>query len=385
MKARRVAVGWQLFALGAVVLAAVLGFASASQASSALRPGVDIGSVPNVDLPDPWLVASGGHYFMFLSTSFGDPRTNIPVFEGTPGHWRRVGDALPGLPDWAVPISRGGQTWAPEVFHVGNRWVMYSSPSLADRRYFAPLQIVGPETTHCILVAASAFPQGPYQPVGSNPLVCQTTLGGDIDAQLFVDRSGPEGPAHPNYLIWKSDNNELWKTYGQRLSGPPTIWGSPLSNDGLRLTGTPVQIFTPDRSWEQPIVEAPQMIHAPNGSDWLFFSAGLGYFQDHYGIGATQCTGPLGGCLDVEDGPLISSNGQGSGPGEETVYVASNNQSWILYSPWHTGLPDVHRPVYAARIGWSSLGPFIVDPPKFPRPLREARQKLCPAPWWRCT
>ena len=362
------AVGWRLFALGAITLGGLFGLSPFSGASSTLTPGVKIASVPNFDLPDPWLVASGGHYFMFLSSNFRDTSTNIPVLEGRPGNWHRVGDALPNLPSWVQPISKGGNTWAPEVFHVGKRWVMYSSPTLADQRFFAYLQVVRPKISHCIMVAVSQVPQGPYFPVGTNPLVCQTALGGDIDAQLFVDPSGPNGPAHPNYLIWKSDNNNLWKSSTHREGGPTTIWAAPVSNDGLTLTGFPEQIFTPDRNWQQPIVEAPQMVKAPDGRDWLFFSAGRGYYLNAYGMGAVECLGPLGGCVDLTAGPLISSNAQGSGPGEETVYVTPTNQAWILYSPWHTGLPQVYRPVYAARVGWSVIGPYIIDPPEFPSP-----------------
>lgn len=357
----------RLVVLGVFSVVVGLGPTLASGATSTLRPGIKIASVPGHDLPDPWLVTSRGHYVMFLSTSFGDATMNIPMFEGTPKHWHEVGDALPVLPSWAKPVSEGGTTWSPEVFHVGSRWVMYSSPTLSDRRYYPPRQ-VEPQGAHCILVAVATAPRGPYLPVGPNPLVCQMALGGDIDAQLFVDPSGPNGPAHPNYLVWKSDNNNLWTSATDRRGGPTTIWAAPLSNNGLTLTGTPVQIFTPDRTWEQPIVEAPQMVRAPNGSDWLIFSAGLGFYLRDYAMGAVECAGPLGGCVDVLQGPLISSNAQGPGPGEETVYVSSSHQDWILYSPWHTGMVAIDRPVYAARILWSSLGPFIIDPPRFPPP-----------------
>jgi hypothetical protein len=188
-------------------------------------------------------------------------------------------------------------------------------------------------------------------------------LGGDIDAQIFYDPQGPGGAAHPNYLIWKSDNNNL------PGSGPTTIWAAPLSNDGLALTGAAVAIFRPDRSWEQPIIEAPQMTQAPNGTVWLFFSGGGTFSSPNYAIGAASCAGPLGGCTDISSAPLISSNAQGSGPGEETVFVGVDHSTWVLYNPWHTGDPGaLLRPAEAARIGWSPQGPYVAQAGRFPPP-----------------
>lgn len=357
-------------ALVIVVAAATAVGPSGAGAASGARPGVTIASVPGVDLPDPFLVAAGGRYFMYLSTNVNDRTKNIPLLAGRPGHWKVAGDAMPKLPSWAQPVRDGGQTWAPEVFQVGDHWVMFSAPTLVDHRFQIPGDAPLPRVTHCIAVAVSSSPSGPFTPAGSKPIVCQTALGGDIDAQLFVDPQGPNGPSHPNYLIWKSDDNNLWPSSEHKPARrePTTIWAAPLSDDGLRLTGRPTRIFSPTRPWEQPILEAPQMVKAPDGTDWMIFSAGKGYYLPQYAMGAAACRGPLGGCADVLARPLISSNAQGDGPGEETVYETTDHQIWILYSPWHTGLEAVARPVVAAAVGWSDLGPFILDPPTFPPP-----------------
>jgi hypothetical protein len=262
-------------------------------------------------------------------------------------------DSMPTVPSWARPATAGGLTWDPYVVHLGNRYIMYSAPELSSLS----------RPTHCIAVAVSSSPEGPFVPVGGPPLVCQTSLGGDIDSQFFYDPEGPGGAAHPNYLIWKSDNNNL------RGSGPTVIWAAPLSDDGLALTGGGVVIFRPDRAWEQPILEAPQMTKAPDGTDWLFFSGGGTYSSPNYAIGAASCAGPVGGCNDTLPAPLISSNAQGSGPGEETIFVGADHSTWVLYNPWHSGGPGaLLRPAEAAHIGWSPAGPYVAQAGRFPRP-----------------
>jgi hypothetical protein len=262
---------------------------------------------------------------------------------------------MPEVPAWAVPTSAGGRTWDPYVVRLGDTYVMYVAPQLRDHHPVA----------HCIGVAVSHSPRGPFVPVAGPPLVCQMWLGGDIDAQVFSDPHGPRGAAHPNYLVWKSDNNDL------PGSGPTTIWAAPLSNDGLALTGKAVAIFRPDRAWEDPVLEAPQMTEAPNGTDWLFFSGGDGFYTPRYAMGAAKCAGPLGGCHDTSAGPLISSNAQGSGPGEETVFVGADHSTWVLYNPWHTGeLEAFIRPAEAARIGWDTRGPYVAEAGRFPSPSR---------------
>ena len=321
-------------------------------------PGISI-AWAKFDLPDPFLLDVGGTYYLYLSSAFGDSTQNVPVLKGAPGHWsKRPIDAVPDLPAWTAgdPTKSGltGFSWSPAVYKIGDHYVMY----------FAPQVRGSTPTQHCIAIALSPDPAGPFL-VDPAPFVCQRNLGGDIDPQLFVDPHGPDGPTRPDYLIWKSDNNS---TPGD---GVDTIWAQPLSNDGSTLEGRPVPIFTPDESWQRPLVEAPQMALSPTGALWLFFSAGEGFFTPNYGMGAVRCTGPLGPCSDPLPGPLITSNAQGAGPGEETYFVGPQGSDWLLYSPVHTGdLAYLVRPVEAARIAWRGSVPYVAQPGTFPAPVR---------------
>ncbi|HWE65831.1 MAG TPA: family 43 glycosylhydrolase, partial [Acidimicrobiales bacterium] len=189
-------------------------------------PGIAIATA-QLDLPDPYLFDDGGTYDLFISTALGDQDQHIPVMSGSPGHWSAPIDAVPALPDWAsASAGQAGLAWTPAVYKLGGRYLMYFAPTLAVTDH------------HCLAVGASTSATGKYL-VAPAPIVCQWNEGGDIDPQLLVDPKGPDGPGHPNYLIWKSDNNSV------TTAGVPMIWAAPLSNDGLRLTGDPVKIFQP--------------------------------------------------------------------------------------------------------------------------------------------
>jgi beta-xylosidase len=336
-----------------VALSQARGTSSTSQPPrdpSPQRPGIDLGGT-DFDLPDPFMLQDGHAYALFVSTAFGNLRfQNVPYLLGRPGHWGASGDAMPHLPAWALPASAGGTTWAPFIYRFGQKYVLYFSSTLTDD-----------QAHHCIGTAISDSPTGPFA-ASSHKLICQLQIGGDIDAQVVRDVRGPSGAAHPFYLIWKSDNNSL---PGQPM---PEIWAAKLSNNGRSLSGPPVVIFKHDEPWQGTIIEAPQMALSPSGQPWLFYSAGTGYYLPQYAMGAAPCKGPLGPCVDDSDRPLLSSNAQGTGPGEETVFAAPGS-TWLLYNPWHANeLDNLFRPVEAARVGWDKDGPYIAKPGHFPDP-----------------
>jgi hypothetical protein len=353
-----------LLGLAAVAAAAALTFPTTAVSSpptppaatpTPQAPGIAVVDNQNFDLPDPMFVTAGGRYHVFFSTAFGDASlANIPEEAGSPGHWRPERDALPILPGWARPAAAGGRTWDPYVQKIHGSYLLYFAAQL--RRV--------PRSTHCLGVARSASPDGPFVPVGDRPVVCQPSEGGEIDVQPFYDPAGPQGADHPWYLLWKSDGNNL-------LPHQPTaIWSAPLSNDGLRITGAARVIFRGDQPWERPVLEAPQIVRSPDGRVWLFFSAGQGFYTPDYAIGVARCDGPLGGCHTYGSGPLVASNTQGDGPGEQTVFVGPDRSYWLVYNPWHTGLPYMlYRPAEAVRIGWDKMGPYVAEAGRFPSPV----------------
>ncbi len=280
-------------ALGAVAADAALGFRTGYYEPPALGdpalPGFTINS--GADQPDPFMYQDGGRYYLF--TSQDRVPTNVPVRSGTVvGRWDAPTDALPDPPAWATP----GMVWAPDVAQFGDHYMLYFTSQLAG---------VTPPTM-CIGDAISTAVAGPYI-ASTAPFICQESLGGSIDPRVFVDASGEP------YMVWKSDQN------ARSTSVDTRIYSQTLSADGLHLVGQPSVIFWPDQPWQQHIVEAPQLVLV-RGSYYLFYSGGW-FNQPGSSVGVARCSGPLGPCNDVSATPLLSSNAQGDGPGEESVFA----------------------------------------------------------------
>ncbi|HEX4245158.1 MAG TPA: glycoside hydrolase family 43 protein [Acidimicrobiales bacterium] len=286
------------------------------------------------DQGDPFLLSAGNRYYLYTSQpSYSG--ANVPVTSGaTVGDWGPVTDALPSLPGWA----ENGFTWAPDVHRFGSSYVLYFTAVLTE----------SDPAMQCIGDAVGKNPAGPFvaQP---DPFICQVTIGGSIDPRVFTDADGS------TWMVWKSDEN---------IAGSPTptgIWTSRLSSDGLTLVGSPTTIFAPDEAWQSTVVEAPELVLA-GGHYWLFYSANW-FDQPAYGIGVASCAGPRGPCRDLSNQPFLSTNSQGQGPGEESVFVGQSGV-WMLYNPWRSYAPTAvtpPRPVAIARIGFGPFGPYLGD------------------------
>src|SRR5579859_5519486 len=71
------------------------------------------------DFPDPCLIRVGDSYYAY-ATNAGAVNVQVMVSVDLTS-WTHLGDALPALPSWA----QRGNTWAPAVVQVGDRFLMY--------------------------------------------------------------------------------------------------------------------------------------------------------------------------------------------------------------------------------------------------------------------
>ena len=128
-----------------------------------------------------------------------------------------------------------------------------------------------------------------------------------------------------------------------------------MSSDGLGLLGPPTAIFTPDRAWQNSLVEAPDLVTV-DGQTWLFYSAGAGYWTADYAIGVARCSGPLGPCADTGDKPLVASSARDPGPGEESV-LSSRGGYWLVYNPSCSANGSTARPIAIDRLTFGTRVP----------------------------
>jgi beta-xylosidase len=299
------------------------------------------------NFPDAFVLPHGSELIAY-STNDGP---NVPVAVSRDlVHWSfaadpatgKQRDALPKLGGWA----KEGFTWAPEVLELGDKYLLYYTAS--DRA----------KNAQCIGVAVASDPLGPFVDSNPEPIVCQTKLGGSIDADAFKDSDGKL------FLYFKN--------YGNRVHERTSLWGQALAPDGMSVVGEPVELVKDNQGWEERVVEAPTMFRSPSGYE-LFFSGGFfGWNPEEgglspYAMGYAACSGPLGPCTPASENPILHSfndreAGCLSGPGHQSIF-AVGARTFISFHAWEASSgcrkQDDRRYLYIAPLFWKDGKPQI--------------------------
>jgi hypothetical protein len=270
-------------------------------------------------------------YVLYWTT---DWTANVPTAISTDRvHWRRVADALPTLPSWALlvrpppwwsaPPGVSTMTWGPTVHQVAGGWVLYYSTEDASTR------------TECLGVAFSSSPAGPFVDTSPAPLVCQAALGGDIDPSVVVPAPGRLA------LVWKNDGNANGTAVG--------IWEQSLTSDGRSTAGSPVRLLGADQAWEHGIIEGPAMLADTRGGWWLFYSGGT-WQSDTYDTGVAWCVTVAGPCREPARTPLLASTPTAVSPGGLDTFVDHRGQLWASYSAFPTRPANANAAMASPRV-----------------------------------
>jgi hypothetical protein len=275
-------------------------------------------------IADPAILRAGAGWVVYSTQRLteGLASQNVPMAASLDlASWTNAGDALPALPSWAV----SGATWAPSAIELFDG---------TYRLYFAAHAIAGQQ---CIGVATATQAQGPFVSPSPTPLVCQASLGGSIDPDVFADGHGGL------WLAWKNDGNSS----GQR----DWLWSQRLSGDGMGLVGAPTALLTSGARWERGIVENPDLVTL-GGRLYLFYSGG-NYASSSYATGYATCAGPSGPCTKVTTSRPVSSNSSAVGNGSLATFALPDGRTGIAWSAWpadQVGSPGASRTLFIGHI-----------------------------------
>jgi beta-xylosidase len=303
---------------------------SESTAASSAGEASDGNPVLDRDFPDPDVLEVDGTYYAYGTNT---ATLNVQVATSTDLEtWEPLADdALPELPAWVIP----GKTWAPEVTEFGpGQYVMYPTTTNFD------------PSLQCIAVATATAPEGPFEIVGDEMLVCPEDEGGAIDASTFLDDDGTR------YLLWKNDGNccglDTW------------LYIAPLSEDGLSLAGESTRLLKQDQTWEGNLIEAPTMV-VEDGTYVLLYSAN-DYGSDAYAIGYGTADSPTGPFTKAEE-PLMSTDGTDGrfiGPGGQDVVTAPDGSDRLMFHAWDVAF--IERGVNVLPLEWEDGRPVVELP-----------------------
>ncbi|MFN8037419.1 MAG: glycoside hydrolase family 43 protein [Acidimicrobiia bacterium] len=289
---------------------------AAAEPGGLLSPGREY----HDDFPDPQVLAVGGTYFAYSTTSGG---LHVPMLRSLDlRSWYVVGDALPTLPGWAADHD----IWSPAVVPIAGRYALY---------YAAP--VAGTEQ-QCISVAFASAPQGPFVDTSSAPLVCSADHPVSIDPDPFVD---------PNGSVWL-----LWKTEPHGSGDRTWIRVQQMSADGTQMQGAPTALLAPGQAWEGSNVEAPAMLSV-NGAYLLMYSANA-YYSSKYTTGYALCLTVTGPCLKAKL-PLLQSTDWMRGPGGASFFEDAGGHLNVAYHYWTA--PAVGYPAGRRRLRITEVAP----------------------------
>lgn len=277
------------------------------------------GPVVTTDFPDPAIIKVDNTWYAFGTQSAFDYKDiKIQVATSTDfNSWSIVQgkDAVGKLPSWVN--STDPLVWAPDVIQRDDgSFLMYFSASVADNTKY-----------HCVGTATSDSIEGPYNSNSDTPFACPTDQGGAIDASGFRDSDGTR------YVLYKIDANAngdggtCGNTEGTIQSTPIII--QQVQEDGVSKIGGAMQLITngPD---DGPLVEAPSMMKAEDGTYVLFFSSNC-YETTNYDVAYATSNSPTSGF--VKQPPLFVTGTNGLiGPGGASIATDGTHMAFHGYA-----------------------------------------------------
>jgi arabinan endo-1,5-alpha-L-arabinosidase len=328
----------------------------AAPAVPALGAGTYVNPVLDADFPDPAVIlAPDGLYYAYATQTLRDDRwVNIQVARSADLiHWEHLGDALPDKPSWARETQ---DFWAPSVIFDGATYFMYYSAT--------PDVCHDPERGHCLAIATSTSPAGPFVDMGM-PLL----LGMGFE---FIDPMAFDDPVTGKRLLYWGSGFQPIKV--QEL-GPDRISFAP----GSEAT---------DLIWPNPVKGAfPRLVEAAwvirhDEFYYLFYSGDNCCGQDaEYGVMVARsrsATGPFETLEEARGVPhslMLFKSERWLAPGHNSIVTDKAGQVWIVYHAIDVNRPrqrqedeiNSRRILLIDRIEWRDGWPFVGTPSDEPQ------------------
>ena len=328
----------------------------ATPAAPATATGIYINPVLDADFPDPSVIrAPDGYYYAYATQTLRDGAwINIQVARSADlVHWQHLGDALPEKPGWARETQ---DFWAPYVLRDGDRYLMYYSAT-HDACH-------DPERGHCLAIATSNSPAGPFLDMGV-PLL----LGIGFE---FIDPMAFDDPASGKHFLY---------------------WGSGFQPIKVQELGDDRMSFAPEGEptnliWPNPVEGAfPRLVEAcwvirHEDYYYLFYSGDNCCGPEaEYGVMVARSREPTGPFETLEEARgvphslMLFKSERWLAPGHNSIVTDQDGQVWMIYHAI-----DVHRPrqrqedeinsrriLLIDRIEWRDGWPFVGTPSEEPQ------------------
>ena len=323
----------------------------------ATMTGTYINPVLDRDFPDPAVIlATDGHYYAYATQTLRENGwINIQVARSDDlVRWEHLGDALPQKPEWAAHTQ---DVWAPFVLYDGEKYLMYYSAT-HDACH-------DPQRGHCLAVATSDSPAGPFVDMGM-PLLMGVGFE-YIDPMVFED------PETGRCLLYWGSGFQPIKV--QEL-GPDRMSFAPGSE--------PVSII-----WPNPVRDAfPRLVEAAwvirhEDYYYVFYSGDNCCGPDaDYGVMVARSRSPFGPFETLEESRgvphslMLHRCDRWLAPGHNSIVTDKAGDNWIVYHAIDVNKPrqrqedeiNSRRILLIDKIEWHEGWPWVGTPSDGPRP-----------------
>lgn len=208
--------------------------------------------------------------------------------------------------------------WAPEVYKIGNKFIMY---------YSAHSRICAAEADH---------PLGPFKQAEQKPILDVST----IDNSLFID-----------------DDGRAWMVYVV-FDGRCIIWISEMEKDCLHAKpGTQRIIIRPELPWEGKVVtEGPFIIKV--GKTYVLSYSANDYRDAKYAVGYATNNDLNAPWKKYDGNPILCKKWGLSGTGHHSLFKDKDNR-WRIVFHAHNSSKVIHpRCTYIADLNIDTSGPI---------------------------
>ncbi len=323
----------------------------ANAAVPAVTSATYVNPVLDEDFPDPAVIlVPDGFYYAYATQTLKDGEwLNIQVARSADlMHWQHLGDALPKKPAWAETTQ---DFWAPSVIFDGSTYFMYYSAT--------PDVCHQPTRGHCLAVATSTSPAGPFVDMGI-PLL----LGIGFE---YIDPMAYDDPVTGKRLLY---------------------WGSGFQPIKVQELAEDRVSFVPDSQpvdlvWPNPVKGAfPRLVEASwvirhDDYYYLFYSGDNCCGPDaDYGVMVARSREPTGPFETLEEARgvphslMLFKCERWLAPGHNTIATDKAGEAWIIYHAIDVNRPrqrqedeiNSRRVLLIDRIKWRDGWPHVGTP-----------------------
>lgn len=317
--------------------------------------------------PDPSVIsAHRGHWRYFLFCTSDNGRDAFPIWMSEDlVHWYPDGYVFPRgrQPYWAMPShgrGRSGLFWAPSIYRIENRWVLYFAAQYNPASHALGAVNLKPGTM-VLGVATSSSLSGPWY---SQVLHYPGEFNAESSSKLQERRGGDIDPG----VVQDPRNGQLYIFWAEQRQ---LIWEGALSADGLTLSPHIRVALSVSEPWEcDPLsgkctIEGPEPFYR-DGRIYLLYSA-ASTWDSSYAVGVASSPDALDPAQPFVKLPVpILRTGNGFiGPGRTShPIIGPDGESLILY---HALLKPTTRHASSARtlmlgvLNWVDGYPLIND------------------------